>query len=395
MNLKKWISTITLCATVMATSVSPVLADDTASVDKATPNFTAVAQAMNAAQIGNDNNAAPSDPGNNGSTEEVGIEYINLTLPAESDNTKTYLALRETFGDFQNQALDLEWKPNGEEKIRLTNASGADYEAYIVNNTTGLQIQKGGTTYDMINLNGKTYVEIAFFQDIIGTANIAVANGLLVVRSTSGTDIWNNPAGFWSGMNNYTAPKPAKPEITYPDINNNPNNSNNSNNTNNNNTNNNSGASIGSSVVPVKVVSGGNGLIADTLFWPTSVTYVSSGYAYRVDPFGGSGGDFHLGVDIAGPVGTAIYAAQGGTVIRASWFDTYGNCIDIQHPSGLVTRYAHLSSYNVAVGDTVVQGQTIAGMGATGNVTGSHLHFETRINGKTVDPAEYLNLDLV
>ena len=140
---------------------------------------------------------------------------------------------------------------------------------------------------------------------------------------------------------------------------------------------------------------GGNGLIADTLFWPTSVTYISSLYGYRIDPVGGIVGDFHLGVDIAGPVGTPIYAAQGGTVIRASWFSTYGNCIDIQHPSGLVTRYAHLSAYNVSVGDTVKQGQTIAAMGATGNVTGPHVHFETIINGKTVDPANYINLKAV
>ncbi len=165
--------------------------------------------------------------------------------------------------------------------------------------------------------------------------------------------------------------------------------------TNNGGTTNKPSGSIGTSKVPVKVQPGGNGLIADTLFWPTSVTYVSSLYGYRIDPVGGIVGDFHLGVDIAGPVGTPIYAAQGGKVIRASWFSTYGNCIDIQHPSGLVTRYAHLSSYNVSVGDTVKQGQTIAAMGATGNVTGPHVHFETIINGKTVDPANYLNLKAV
>ena len=130
-------------------------------------------------------------------------------------------------------------------------------------------------------------------------------------------------------------------------------------------------------------------VIGDSLLWPANSHYITSNYGYRIDPVGGILGDFHLGLDIAGSVGDPVYAAQGGTVIRASWFSTYGNCVDIQHPSGLVTRYAHLSAYHVSVGDTVSQGQIIADIGATGNVTGPHLHFETIVNGSTVDPQSY------
>ncbi len=402
MNFKKWTSAITLCAITLMASVSPVLADDTASVDTPTPNFYSVAQAMNAAQISDSNNGSAD---NNNSPEQSGTEYVTLDKSAASDQSgNIYLPLRATFQGMKDQALQVAWKPNGQEKIVLSGTQGT-FEVYVTAGDTGLQLTKGGTTYPLISVDGETYAAIEFFQAIIGSANIGVSDTIIILSAKQGNDVWNAAGGFWTGMSSYqedvVEPEqpttPTKPDITYPDINkpSNNNNSNNSNNTNNNNSNNGGSTTIASnSVVPIKVVSGGNGLIADALFWPTSVTYVSSPYAYRSDPFGGLIGDFHLGVDIAGPTGTPIYAAQGGTVIRASWFDSYGNCIDIQHPSGLVTRYAHLSAYNVSVGDTVSQGQVIAAMGATGNVTGAHLHFETRINGQTVDPANYLNLDL-
>ena len=427
MKLKKWTSTLTLCALTMMMSVSPALAEDTGDVSN--PNLYAVAQAMNAAQVNPPTTNTPSTGTN--TSQAVSTDYITLTSPAVSDSDgKIYLPLRSTFTSLKTQALAVEWKPGGQEKIQLTGSQG-DFEVYLVNGDTGVQITKGGTTYTLLDNNGVKYAPMDFFQAILGSANIGVSDTILVLTAKDGGDLWSNK-NFWNGMNTYkeevtvtpskpevtkpevtipevnkptetpstTPTTPTKPEITHPEVTTptTPSTGGNSGTTGGSTSGGTSGGSSSTasgSVVPIKVVSGGNGLIADALFWPTSVTYVSSPYAYRSDPFGGLIGDFHLGVDIAGPTGTPIYAAQGGTVIRASWFDSYGNCIDIQHPSGLVTRYAHLSAYNVSVGDTVSQGQVIAAMGATGNVTGAHLHFETRINGQTVDPGNYLNLNLV
>ena len=306
----------------------------------------------------------------------------------------------------------------------MLSSSKGNYELYLTTDGTGIQIQQGGTTYPLKAVNGVTYVSLNFFQALIQAANVGLSgDNLLVLEAKNGANnVWNSGVSFWSAMNAYTAPvkpvetpditvpdvqkpqqpqpqpqpQPSKPtpDITVPDVQK-PNTGGNTGSSSTGGTTTVPSGTIGTSKVPMISCKGGNGLIADTLFWPTSVTYISSLYGYRVDPVGGIVGDFHLGVDIAGPVGTPIYAAQGGTVIRASWFSTYGNCVDIQHPSGLVTRYAHLSAYNVSVGDTVKQGQTIAAMGATGNVTGPHVHFETIINGKTVDPANYINLKAV
>ncbi|NTW72783.1 MAG: peptidoglycan DD-metalloendopeptidase family protein [Eubacteriaceae bacterium] len=86
-------------------------------------------------------------------------------------------------------------------------------------------------------------------------------------------------------------------------------------------------------------------------------------------------------VDIANSIGTAIYAADAGKVVTVSYDSGYGKFIIINHGNGFSTRYAHLSSTGVSVGQTVSQGQRIAGMGSTGSSTGSHLHFEVMLNG--------------
>lgn len=444
MNLKKWTSAVTLCAVTFVASCAGLApaqaADDTANVGDIAPNLQAAAQALNAANKhlnsgnngGNTNNSGSNQP--SGDTDNLGFDYVTLQDPAVTYNGQVYLPLRSTFKLMKGEALEPTWKPEGQNKMKLTGSKGS-YELYLTADDNGIQIQQGGTTYPLKAVNGVTYVSLSFFQAMIQVANVGLSgDNLLILEAKDGaTSIWNSGKSFWTTMNPYQAKvnipetkpvEPSKPDIELPEVNppqqpNQPQKpqkpstpditlpdvdqpqkpttppSNNGGNNGGNNNSGNTGGSIGSSKVPVKVQPGGNGLIADTLFWPTSVTYVSSLYGYRIDPVGGLLGDFHLGVDIAGPVGTPIYAAQGGKVIRASWFSTYGNCIDIQHPSGLVTRYAHLSSYNVSVGDTVKQGQNIAGMGATGNVTGPHVHFETIINGKTVDPANYLNLQAV
>ena len=85
-----------------------------------------------------------------------------------------------------------------------------------------------------------------------------------------------------------------------------------------------------------------------------------------------------------------IYASAGGTVISSGWSGGYGYLVKIRHSNGWVTYYAHCSALLVKVGETVTQGQQIARVGSTGNSTGPHLHFEIRINGKDVNPMNYI-----
>jgi murein DD-endopeptidase MepM/ murein hydrolase activator NlpD len=99
----------------------------------------------------------------------------------------------------------------------------------------------------------------------------------------------------------------------------------------------------------------------------------------------------HTGIDIAGSIGTAIGAADGGVVTFAGWDGGYGNFVIINHGNGLVTRYAHCSSILVRVGQQVGQGQPIATRGSTGNSTGPHLHFEVLQNGSFRNPINYLH----
>lgn len=111
----------------------------------------------------------------------------------------------------------------------------------------------------------------------------------------------------------------------------------------------------------------------------------TSGFGYR------SSG-FHKGVDLAGPCGNPIWAAQDGTVIRVGWQDLSGLSVDIRHDNGVVTRYYHASRTSVTVGQRVTRGQKIASVGSTGHSTGCHLHFQVEVNGNPVNPARYINL---
>ncbi|HEY9763842.1 MAG TPA: peptidoglycan DD-metalloendopeptidase family protein [Trichocoleus sp.] len=122
----------------------------------------------------------------------------------------------------------------------------------------------------------------------------------------------------------------------------------------------------------------------DGYIWPARGV-LSSGYGPRW-------GRMHRGVDIAGPVGTPIFAAANGVVVRSGWNSGgYGNLVDIQHPDGSMTRYGHNSRLLVRAGQQVRQGQQIAEMGSTGYSTGPHLHFEIHIPGNgTVNPVAYL-----
>ena len=92
----------------------------------------------------------------------------------------------------------------------------------------------------------------------------------------------------------------------------------------------------------------------------------------------------------ANGVGTPIRAAKAGTVILAGWNGGYGNCIVIDHGGGFSTLYGHMSRLRASEGQRVSQGDLIGDMGSTGNSTGPHLHFETRVNGNPQDPTRYL-----
>jgi murein DD-endopeptidase MepM/ murein hydrolase activator NlpD len=118
------------------------------------------------------------------------------------------------------------------------------------------------------------------------------------------------------------------------------------------------------------------------LIWPVNGPVVSG--------FGMRWGRLHAGIDIAVPAGTAIRAADSGTVVLMGWTGGYGNYTCIQHTSSLSTCYAHQSSYATSSGASVSQGQVIGYVGCTGHCFGDHLHFETRVNGSPVDPMGYL-----
>lgn len=122
---------------------------------------------------------------------------------------------------------------------------------------------------------------------------------------------------------------------------------------------------------------------------PAAVMSMTSNFGYRHDPFTGAGA-MHAGVDFRGPIGTPILAAADGVVSFAGVHNGYGNCVEITHPNGLVTRYAHLSAYQVMVGQKVKRGVQIARMGSTGRSTGPHLHFEVRQDGVAINPLKFL-----
>lgn len=125
-------------------------------------------------------------------------------------------------------------------------------------------------------------------------------------------------------------------------------------------------------------------------FYPTISHRISSLYGGRKSPTVGAS-SFHKGIDISGNYGDNVYAYKYGKVISSGYNSGgYGNMILIKHEDGSSTRYAHLSSVLVSVGDTVYGGQTIGGVGSTGISTGNHLHFEVLINGSNVNPYNYI-----
>lgn len=113
--------------------------------------------------------------------------------------------------------------------------------------------------------------------------------------------------------------------------------------------------------------------------------HISSGFGWRSDPFRGGRGR-HDGIDLPAPTGVRVMATGPGIVRVAGWAHGYGNMIEIEHSSGVRTRYGHLSRIHVFPGQHVRQGELIGDVGSTGRSTGSHLHYEIRVNGTPVDP---------
>jgi murein DD-endopeptidase MepM/ murein hydrolase activator NlpD len=133
-----------------------------------------------------------------------------------------------------------------------------------------------------------------------------------------------------------------------------------------------------------------SGAIAVPSDKPVKTAAFTSGYGLRSDPFRG-GAAMHAGIDLAGPVGTPIYATADGLVHRAGWNSGgYGNLIEVDHGRGIQTRYGHLAQVLVSPGQQVKRGQLIARMGSTGRSTGSHLHYEVRIDGRPVNPIPFM-----
>lgn len=126
---------------------------------------------------------------------------------------------------------------------------------------------------------------------------------------------------------------------------------------------------------------------------PVPSGWLSSTFGPRRDPVHGRRA-FHQGIDLVAKAGTEVLAVADGIVEYSGWRNGYGRTIDIRHPGGLVTRYAHNRALLVEVGSAVRQGQGIATVGASGRATGTHLHFEVLKDGAQVDPLQYVQLGL-
>ncbi len=127
-----------------------------------------------------------------------------------------------------------------------------------------------------------------------------------------------------------------------------------------------------------------------TYVTPTNGT-VTSAFGNRIHPVSFEK-SFHYGIDIANVTGTQINSFADGIIEHTGYSNSYGNYLIIDHGNEFKTLYAHCDKISVSSGDEITIGEKVAEMGSTGVSTGSHLHFEVRINGKIIDPTPYLNL---
>jgi len=122
---------------------------------------------------------------------------------------------------------------------------------------------------------------------------------------------------------------------------------------------------------------------------PSEEGWISSYYGKRIDPFNGKK-VFHHGLDIAGRKGSPVSAVADGIVMWTGKRNGYGQLVEIDHGNGYITRYAHNETLISKVGDRVEKGQSIALMGSTGRSTGPHVHFEVLLDGKTINPYNFV-----
>jgi murein DD-endopeptidase MepM/ murein hydrolase activator NlpD len=122
--------------------------------------------------------------------------------------------------------------------------------------------------------------------------------------------------------------------------------------------------------------------------WPVR-GYLSAGFGNRLDPFTGQR-DFHAGLDISAPVGTRVQSPADGVIVSAGQKGAYGNSIIIDHGYGVVTRYGHLSGFNVKPGQRVKRGDVIGFVGDTGRSTAPHLHYEVWVRNQAQNPIHYI-----
>ena len=127
-----------------------------------------------------------------------------------------------------------------------------------------------------------------------------------------------------------------------------------------------------------------------TWVMPCNYVYLSSPYGWRIHPVYGTS-KFHSGVDLAAPGGNPIFASRSGTVTIATYSDSAGYYVTVNHGDGFSTSYLHMTHYIVSPGQYVAAGQVLGYVGSTGVSTGNHLHFSIYYNGNTQNPADYIN----
>lgn len=117
--------------------------------------------------------------------------------------------------------------------------------------------------------------------------------------------------------------------------------------------------------------------------------WLTSRFGYRVSPFSGKT-TLHAGLDIAAAPGSPVYSPADGVVVYASYDESYGKLVTIDYGFGVTTRFGHMSQIYVQAGQRVKKWDVVGAVGNTGRSTGPHLHYEIRINGTPVDPANYI-----
>jgi len=160
-----------------------------------------------------------------------------------------------------------------------------------------------------------------------------------------------------------------------------------------------SSALSGAATVGIELGGGRPATTADWLrmaaaptMWPVEGP-VTGSFGERIDPFNGEGA-FHTGVDISTAYGQAVIAPADGVVVFAAPAVGYGQLVVLEHGHGISTRYGHLASFAIAIGQSVRRGDVIGYVGRSGRSTGPHLHYEVRIQGVPVNPHKYLRISV-